>query len=115
MAVTRLLQRLAHGEATDLPVIDADGRFVGIVTVAQLGRVAKNYTEATDLLVAADIAIPAEVVAPTDSVREAVRRMGVRGIGALPVVDPHSGRLLGIVTRAHVLGAYERAAVGHPG
>ena len=114
MSVSRLLQRLAHGEAFDLPVIDADGRLVGIVTVAQLGRVAKNYTETTDLLVAADIAIPAASVSPTDSVREAVRRMGVRGVGALPVVDPHSGRLLGVVTRAHVLGAYERAAAGQP-
>lgn len=114
MPVSRLLQRLAHGEATDLPVVDSDGRLVGIVTVAQLGRLAKTEAEGTDVLVAADIAIPAEVVSPTDSVREAVRRMGVRGIGALPVVDSSSGRLLGVVTRAHVLGAYERAAAGQP-
>jgi CIC family chloride channel protein len=114
MAVSRLLQRLAHGEASDLPVIDSDGRVVGVVTVAQLGRIAKSHTEATDLLVAADIAIPAEVIGPTDSVREAVRRMGVRGTGVLPVVDPGTGRLLGVVTRAHVLGAYERAAAGRP-
>ena len=114
MKVSRLLQRLAHGEASDLPVIDADGRLVGILTVAHLGRIAKGYTEASDVLVAGDVAIPAEVVGPTDSLREAIRRMGVRGIGALPVVDPHSRRLLGVVTRAHVLSAYERAAAGHP-
>ncbi len=114
MTVHRLLQRLAHGEASDLPVIDPDGRLVGIITVGQLGRIAKSYSEATELLVAADVAIPAEMVSPTDSLREAIRRMGVRGIGSLPVVDPQTQRLLGVVTRADVLGAYERAAAGQP-
>ena len=33
----------------------------------------------------------------------------MRGAAAVPVVDPASGRLTGLLTRAHVLAAYERA------
>lgn len=37
-----------------------------------------------------------------------VRRMGVRGVGTLPVVDPESGRVVGVVHRASMLARYER-------
>jgi hypothetical protein len=44
-----------------------------------------------------------------------MRRMGVRGGNALPVVDAR-GRLLGLITRGHILGVYERtlASPAHP-
>jgi hypothetical protein len=43
---------------------------------------------------------------------EAVRRTGVRGTDTVPVVDAASGRFLGLVRRAHVLGLYERHLAG---
>jgi CBS domain-containing protein len=60
------------------------------------------------IVVASDLARPTEVVALGDSLLDAVRRMGVRGVGTLPVVDPESGRVVGVVHRAGILARYER-------
>jgi hypothetical protein len=38
--------------------------------------------------------------------------MGVRGTPSIPVIDPDSGRLLGLVSRAHILALYERTVAG---
>jgi hypothetical protein len=38
--------------------------------------------------------------------------MGVRGAASLPVVDPTTGRLVGLVSRAHIFALYERAIAG---
>jgi CIC family chloride channel protein len=106
-----LLAHLGRGAYTDLPVVDEEHRLVGIITLADLGRLAGARDVPPDL-VAADVATPAESVTPEDSLLEAVRRMGVRGTPSIPVVDPVSGRLLGVVSRAHVLGLYERVVAG---
>ena len=47
---------------------------------------------------------------PDESIGAALRRMSVRDLGRLPVVDRHdTGRLLGILTRADVIRAYDVA------
>jgi CBS domain-containing protein len=46
-------------------------------------------------------------VGPSDSLLDAVRKMGVRGAVALPVVDRVSGQVVGLITSAHVVTAYE--------
>ena len=106
-----LLAHLGRGAYTDLPVVDEEHRLVGIITLSDLGRLAGTRDVPPDL-VAADVATPAESVTPADSLLEAIRRMGVRGTPSIPVVDPGTGRLLGVVSRAHVLGLYERVVAG---
>jgi len=85
---------------------------VGVITVADLVRLAAEPPEATAPLIAADIAVPVDPVTPQDSLLDAVRRMGVRGAASLPVVDPETGRLLGMLGRGDVLALYERALAG---
>ncbi len=41
-----------------------------------------------------------------DSLLEAIRRMGIHGAAALPVTDG-DGELAGLITRSHILNAYE--------
>ena len=117
-SVDLLLAHLGRGAYTDLPVVDGDRRLVGIITLADLGRLAGEQRENTNALMAVDVAIPAETVTPADSLLVAVRKMGVRGAPSIPVVDPPTGRLLGLVSRAHILALYERtvatASGGHP-
>jgi CIC family chloride channel protein len=110
-SVDHLLDHLGNA-ATELAVVDGDGCLVGVVGLAELARLARAPRDLTALLVAADVALPAETVAPGDTLLEAVRRMGVRGTGSLPVVEADTGRLLGTVTRAHVLAAYQREVAG---
>jgi CBS domain-containing protein len=87
--------------------VDDQQRLVGIITLADLGRLAGNR-ETPAGSTAADVVTPAESVSPDDSLLEAIRRMGVRGTPSLPVVERATGRLLGLVSRAGVLGLYER-------
>jgi CBS domain-containing protein len=106
--VEELLQHLGRGAYVDLPVVDEERRLSGIITLADLGRIAGEHREMAPLLRAVDIASPAETVAPGDSLLEAIRKMGVRGAPSIPVVDAATGRLLGLVSRAHILALYER-------
>ena len=111
--VTQLLAHLDQAGQTEFPVVDPEARLRGMITVSELARVARDQAELAMVLVAADIAQPADSVGPDDSLGDAIRRMGVRGAAALPVVDPLSGKLLGMVTRAHVLALYESAVATH--
>jgi chloride channel protein, CIC family len=108
----QLLQHLGRGAATDLPVVDEQRRLVGIIPLAEIGRLAGEPREKTAGLVASQVATPAETVAPGDTLLDAIRRMGVRGAPSIPVVDRATGHLLGLVSRAHVLALYERAVAG---
>jgi chloride channel protein, CIC family len=110
-----LLRHLSHGEQPSFPVVDGTHHLVGVITVADLGRLAADAGDAGSLIRAADVAQPSEVVSPTDSLLDAVRQMGVRGVAALPVVDRGTSVLKGLVTRGHVMTAYERrVASGSP-
>ncbi len=110
--LVQLLEHLGHGAFTDIPVVDQHRRLVGIIPIADLGRLAGEPREKTAGLVASEVTIPAETVAPGDTLLEAIRRMGVRGAPSIPVVDRATGHLLGLVSRAHVLALYERAVAG---
>ena len=114
-AVGGLLGHLGHRDQGVFPVVDDAGGLVGVLTAADLGVVAREDRTLDAVLVAADLAQPTETLAPGDSLREAVRRMGVRGVSALPVVDPASGRLLGVVHRGGVLAVYEQALAAGAG
>lgn len=110
--LSQLLEHLGSGVFTDLPVVDEQRRLIGIIPIADLGRLAGEPREKTSTLVASEVTIPAETVAPGDSLLEAIRRMGVRGAPSIPVVDRATGHLLGLVSRAHVLALYEHAVAG---
>jgi chloride channel protein, CIC family len=110
-----LLAHLRPGEQTTFPVVDRAGALLGVVTMADLARLAEEGDGAGNGRVAADLAGPIEAVTPSDSLLEAIRRMGVRGSPALPVVDAAGVRLLGLVSRSHILAAYERALTGGSG
>jgi CIC family chloride channel protein len=112
--VAQLLAHLGSGEQTEFPVVDEDERFIGIISVGDLARIALERAELTGVIVAADIAKPSQTLSPEDSLLDAVRRMGVRGVASLPVIDPRTGRLLGILARSHVLSVYERTLASAP-
>lgn len=110
--VSDLIEHLGHGDQTTFPVVGSDHSLLGVITIAQLGGLAKDFRHLGSIVLAADIAQPAETVTPATTLLAAIRRMGVRGTSAIPVVSGESGMYLGMLTRAHVLGAYERATLG---
>ena len=107
--VGQLLDRLGHDDQLVFPVIDADEGLAGVIDLADLGRVAKDYGNLAPIVLAIDLAHSTETVTPNETLLDAMRRMGVRGVSALPVVDAVTGRVVGLLSRHHVLAAYERS------
>ena len=107
--VATLLAHIGHRDQSLFPVVDDAGMYVGVLTTADLGAVARAGHALDDVLIAADVAHASATLAPNDSLLAAVRQMGVRGDASLPVVDPSTGALRGVVSRSQILGLYERA------
>ena len=110
--VGQLLDHLGHDEQLVFPVVDADGRLCGVIDIGALGSVAKDYGNLSSLVLAIDLAHATETVTPNETLLDATRRMGVRGVSAVPVVDSQTNRVLGLLSRHHVLAAYERSLAG---
>jgi CBS domain-containing protein len=114
---------LRENRISAFPVVDDDGRVIGVVSEADL--LAKEVLNAdhagtiiamlhrreqgkADGLTARDLMThPAVTVTPDDSVEQAARLMYTLQVKRLPVID-HDGRLVGIVSRTDVLAVYDR-------
>jgi len=120
-----LVRLLAVHKVSALPVVDGDGRVVGIVSEADLLRKEEyqDEQEGPHLLegrsrriarakaaghTAADVmSAPVVTVSPEETVPVAARLLARHGIKRLPVVD-EAGRLVGIVSRADLLRLFLR-------
>lgn len=120
--------RLLHEHRISaLPVVDADGRIVGIVSEADLllkeeyeprpegkggliafGRKRLERRKAAGLVARQLMTEPVVTVSPEATVREAARLMHARRVKRLPVVDGE-GRVVGIVSRADLLKVFLRS------
>lgn len=92
------------------PILDADGVLLGVVTLTDLDRAIQDHQ--IEGRTAMDIATVGNLVVayPDESLGTVLLRMGVRGIGRVPVVTremPH--RFLGILRRESLVNAYNRA------
>jgi CIC family chloride channel protein len=89
------------------PVLDADDNLIGIVTA---GDVERALLDGSDGLTAQEIASRSLLVAhPEQTLGELVGRIGAE-VGYIPVVDrDHPKRLLGMLRRHDIIGAYARA------
>ena len=129
--VEDVVHLLRENELPGVPVIDGDGRCVGIVTEADLvlpddqgdlhiphyinlfggtvfleplGRFEQRLRKAFASKASDMMTSDPDTVGPDTSVREAARLIHQSGHNRLPVVDG-DGRLVGVVTRVDVLGA----------
>jgi CBS domain-containing protein len=120
-----IVARLAEHRISAVPVLDADGRVLGVVTEADLllkqehpdpelnvplawSRRRRLEREKAAAVVAGKLmTTPAVTVPPTATVTEAARRLHAAGVKRLPVVD-EAGRLVGIVSRGDLLKAFTR-------
>jgi CIC family chloride channel protein len=97
-------RRLVDGRHSACPVVDREGRCVGIVTRSDLLAVGdSDDTAVIGDLFSGDIVS----VAATNNVLEALQRMLDEAVDHLPVLD--GDRLVGICTRTDILRARHRA------
>jgi CBS domain-containing protein len=129
-SVEEVVAALREHQLPGLPVVDADGRCVGIVTEADLilpdddgdlhiphyvnlfggtvfleplSRFETRLRKAFAATAADMMSSDPDTVAPDTTVRDAARLIHESGHNRLPVVE--DGRLVGVVTRVDVLGA----------
>ncbi|MGH7647430.1 MAG: CBS domain-containing protein, partial [Gemmatimonadaceae bacterium] len=92
-----------------LPVVDRDDMLLGVITYDGLRQAMLDRGALAGVVLAADLAAPTEIVVPSDSLADALRKMNARAIDVIPVVMSESHpRIVGVLSRADVLGAYER-------
>jgi CBS domain-containing protein len=129
-SVQEVVAAMREHQLPGLPVVDTDGRCVGIVTEADLvlpddegdlhiphyvnlfggtvfleplGRFETRLRKAFAATAADMMSSNPDTVEPDTSVRDAARLIHESGHNRLPVVE--DGRLVGVVTRVDVLGA----------
>jgi CBS domain-containing protein len=89
------------------PVIDDEGKVIGVVSEADLLAKQAQAEKAEGLLAVDLMTHPAVTVRPDDSVEHAARMMHCLQVKRLPVVDA-GGFLVGIVSRADLLAVFDR-------
>src|SRR5919109_86874 len=132
-SVEEVVRTLRNNELPGVPVVDGEGRCVGIITEADLvlpdeqgdlhlphyinlfggtvfleplGRFEQRLRKAFASNAADMMSADPDVVSPDTTVREAARVVHETGHNRLPVVE--EGRLVGVVTRVDLLGALAR-------
>ena len=91
------------------PLVSEEGRLVGVLTRSKMIEAAQD-SDAAGLLLAEAVKAPISV-APYDTLREAVTRMGRSNLTALPVVRTSDGRLMGLIQIADLLLARNKAGL----
>ena len=108
--VSEVLRRLAFSGQPSFPVVSARGVLAGVLPMSALADAAREPL-ALPTLIVADLAVATPSVTLDTHLDEVLRRLGTRDLAALPVVDMTSGRLVGLVSRAHLTRVVERAMV----
>jgi CIC family chloride channel protein len=110
MSLQELAEELARTHHHGFPVVDKEGLLAGVVSIQDLERakMAGSIEEKT----VGDIATRQGLLVahPYEPMWKALRRLGRRGVGRLPVVEEEgSRRLVGVVRRADIVRAYDQA------
>jgi|SRR6476469_3365718 CBS domain-containing protein len=97
---TRLILRSING----MPIIDDDGKVIGILTIIDILRAIKDNKN-IDLLKASDIMTRSPIVIYQEtSIMDIIDIMDKKGIEMIPVVDEErDDRLIGIVSRKDII------------
>ena len=98
---------MVHSTDQVFPVLGDDGHVHGAVTLHDVRSVLFEDV-LCPLVVARDIVRPCPTLTPDDDLSSALLRFVESDLPQLPVVDPESGRIVGLLDRGDVFRAYAR-------
>ena len=108
--IERAAERMTVLRRHGLPVIDGRGELLGVLALQDVEAALQADASAGARRVGEVCTRNPLVAHPDESLGDALRRMSVRDVGRLPVVDrTDSRRLLGVLRRADVIRAYDLA------
>ena len=111
MTIAELSDVFDFSHSHGFPILDEQQRLWGIVTVSDLDRArAKELPADTSLTVIATRRENLHIAYPDETIGDVLMRLGVRGLGRMPVVareNPY--HLLGMVRRVDIISAYNLA------
>jgi len=104
--VAEVMRKLEDKRLHGLPIMGEGQRLAGLITVTDIRRAGPDAMDKA----AEDIATHHLVIAfADDSLNDALRKMGIRDVGHLPVVDRNDHtHLLGMITRHDIISSYKR-------
>jgi CIC family chloride channel protein len=108
--IGKLGRQFNKTKRTGFPVVDSDGKLVGIVTYAE-AQAAYNHEPppSADMPIGNIMRNPGKPLYPEDTAGEVIRRMSHDHLDRLPVVDPKDPKkILGIVSRTDLLKLYSK-------
>lgn len=112
MPLKKLVKFTLSSRHSSFPLVDEDGLLEGIVTFQDFKDVV--FEEGLGDLVVAKELSPQEVITITkdENLDSALRKIGVKNIEQIPVVDEHNPRkIIGILSRRDIFAAYNKALI----
>jgi len=106
-----IMRLVSEGRGTTLPVVNASEQLVGVLSFGALREILLEENLGP-IVVAADLCDRrAPTITPDSNLGEAFRRIEAAGLDEIPVVDTADPtRVLGMLSRADLIAAYNRAA-----
>ncbi len=115
MSLVALAAEFGRTHHHGFPVVDEAGELAGVVTIQDLERALHaGSAGGVETKTVADIATTQELLVayPDEPMWKALRRMGTRDVGRLPVLPEEGSRqLVGVVRRADIVRAYNSAII----
>jgi len=106
-----LLDRFTASSQFCFPVVDSEDRLTGAIDARDIRRIVTE-TGVADLIIAGDIAQPAQTVNTDDSLLAAVNHLAQSHTPALVVLNgDESGQVVGVLGRGDIIAAYNRQVV----
>ena len=107
-----LAERISKSKYNSFPVVDDEGNLTGILSFLDY-HAAVFDENLKDLVVAKELATRKVVtISLDDNLYNALEKITSKDFSILPVVSPDdSSKLLGILTRRDIIGAYNKAVI----
>ena len=107
--LVELYRKFQETNLLGFPVVDADKRLVGIVTLQDLENILSRDPANLRSLKVRDVAVADPItVYADDPIWTAIQKMAPRDLARLPVVGRDGGnRLLGLISRSDIVRAYD--------
>ena len=112
MTLGKLAEKISKSKYKSFPVVDAQGDLTGVLSYLDYHDVVLDVN-LEDLVVVKELATPKVVtVSLDDTLYDALEKITAKDFSILPVVSPDNPkRLVGVLTRRDIMGAYNKAVI----